>query len=189
MPFPWVWGVSGTAVVCGLMPFGFLCHQPLQALLFILPHSQTGVRDQWPAGTWRGLAPCVLQGSSWEALRSSAAHSTPHYQASLLFSALNYNFLPWRFTPLGPHERWGMFGVTFEMLDPPAVPKLHRLCSPTSSGPVWFPLCQWWRLIEHQEGKRTFHKTAGGKGLPIIFLLMTFRMHRFLLAVPLVSCP
>lgn len=88
-----------------------------------------------------------------------------------------------------PMRRWGMFGVRLEMFDPPAVQKRCRLSSPASSDIVRFHLCQWWRLIEHQEGEGTFHKTAGGKGLPIIFLLMTFRMHRFLLAVPLVLCP
>lgn len=82
-----------------------------------------------------------------------------------------------------------LFGVKFEMFDPPAVQSYTGYIPPTGSAVVGFYLCQWWKLIEHQEGERTFYKTAGGKGLPIIFLLVTFRMHRFLLAVPLVLCP
>lgn len=52
--------------------------------------------------------PLVCSTEKWKAFRrSSAAHPTPHYQASLFFSALNYNFLLWRFTPLGPHAKMG----------------------------------------------------------------------------------
>lgn len=147
--------------------------------------------SQAPVSCWhmKRAGPSCAPGQLEDFRRSSAVHPTPHYPASLLFSALNYNFLPWRFTP--PRSPWKVGDVWGQIwnVGPTCCSKLHRLHSPTSSDTVWFHLCQWWRLIEHQEGERTFHKTAGGKGLPIIFLLMTFRMHRFLLAVPLVLCP
>ena len=145
---------------------------------------------QWPICTWRGLTPRMHHGS-WKAFRrNSAAHWTAHYQASLYCSVLNYNFLPWRFSLLDPHVKihavWGEIWNVW----PTCCSKATQAAFPPPVLPLYdFYLCQWWRLIEHQEGERTFYKTAGGKGLPIIFLLVTFRMHRFLLAVPLVLCP
>lgn len=94
---PGVWGVSGTAVGCDLMPFGLLCHQPLQALFFILPHSDT---SQAPVTCWHtrradpSCAPGQL-GSFQEEFCSTL--STP------LSNILNFLRTEIQFSPLEIH--------------------------------------------------------------------------------------
>lgn len=90
------------------MPLELLCNQPLQAPFFSSLNTEA---HQWPICSWRGLTPWVRHGS-WKAFRrNSTARWTANYRASSFCIALNYNFLPWRFSLLDPHVKiWAVWG-------------------------------------------------------------------------------
>lgn len=144
LPKMWVWRNKGSSNMpsaesegVGAHAVGTLCRGSCGAVSrsglgsAFRPRLHPGTMQvhRWSGRMQSGLTPRVHHGS-WKASGSSAAHRTARHQHPYLPLGRITIFFPGESPFSIPMWRYVLFGVRFQMFDPPAVQKLHRLCSP-----------------------------------------------------------